>query len=45
MVFRIFILSIIVMLLSGCATWRGIKKDTSYAWKETKKTVHDATAD
>ncbi len=25
-------------ILSGCATWKGAKKDTSDAWDGTKKT-------
>jgi outer membrane biogenesis lipoprotein LolB len=39
-------LSIIGMLVlsAGCSsTWDGAKKDTSNAWKSTKKVVHDAT--
>jgi len=47
-------LAIITILLNGCATWKGLKKDSSDAWKatkdgsskaykSTKKTIHKAT--
>lgn len=36
---------IIGVLSSGCATWSGIKQDSSEAWTSTKRTVHNATAD
>ncbi|MDM5271550.1 entericidin EcnAB [Sulfurovum sp. zt1-1] len=36
----------IVGALSGCSkTWSGIKSDSKSAWKSTKQTVHEATAD
>lgn len=45
-----------IFLFSACATWEGVKSDSSKAWdatkdttskayKSTKKAVHDATAD
>ncbi len=50
------VLSILVSIfvLSGCATWKGVKKDSSDAWdatkegsskayKSTKKAIHNAT--
>lgn len=44
-------ISIILMTLfifSGCATWKGIKKDSSDAWEYTKDKAgeaYDATKD
>lgn len=37
---KLIILSALVtaFIFSGCATWKGAKKDTSDAWDETKKT-------
>ncbi|WP_428026597.1 entericidin EcnAB [Arcobacter sp.] len=32
-----------IMVLSGCATWEGVKKDTSDAYDATKEAIHDAT--
>ena len=43
-----------IFVLSGCATWKGVKQDSSDAWdatkegsakayKSTKKAVHKAT--
>ncbi|MEA1955785.1 MAG: entericidin EcnAB [Campylobacterota bacterium] len=43
---KILILSILIILglmSSGCATWDGVKKDSSGAWNSSKKAVHDAT--
>ena len=34
----LFSFIITVLMLSGCATWKGAKKDSSDAWKATKKT-------
>lgn len=51
-----FILTLILMVfvLGGCATWKGVKKDSSDAWeatkdgtskayKSTKKAINEAT--
>lgn len=32
-----------LLLLQGCATWDGVKKDTSDAYNSTKEAIHDAT--
>ncbi len=41
----VFLLSITVMLTSGCSkTWSGIKQDTNEAYKGTKEVIHEATA-
>lgn len=45
-----------LFIFSGCATWQGVKKDSSEAWeatkdgsnkayKSTKKAIHDATSE
>ena len=35
---KITLLSILfIVIFSGCATWKGVKKDSSDAWKATKK--------
>lgn len=34
---------IVAFISSGCATWEGVKEDSSKAWKSTKEAVHDAT--
>jgi len=34
----LFSFAIAALMLSGCATWKGAKKDSSDAWKTTKKT-------
>lgn len=35
-----------LLFMSGCSsTWSGVKEDTSNAWKKTKETIHEATAD
>ena len=45
---------VLILLISGCATWDGVKKDSSNAWestkegtskayKSTKEAIHDAT--
>jgi hypothetical protein len=37
---------LIVGVFSGCSkTWSGIKSDSRSAWKNTKSTIHEATAD
>ncbi|WP_164091264.1 hypothetical protein [Poseidonibacter lekithochrous] len=44
------------IVFTGCATWSGVKEDSSTAWeatkegtskayKNTKEAIHDATAD
>jgi len=30
-------------MTSGCATWDGVKKDSSNAWSSTKGAIHKAT--
>lgn len=53
---NILVLFFAIFLLNGCATWQGVKKDSSDAWdttkkttkdayKSTKKAIHDATAE
>lgn len=32
-----------ITILSGCATWEGVKKDSSDAYDATKEAIHDAT--
>lgn len=39
----LILIFIIAILSSGCATWEGIKKDTSDGWEATKSAVHEAT--
>ena len=34
---------IISMVSTGCATWEGIKIDSSDAWYSTKDAIHEAT--
>lgn len=42
----IFAFSLLMMhFLNGCATWEGVKYDSKKAWKSTKKTIHEATAE
>ena len=33
----------IALLSSGCATWDGLKEDSSNAYNSTKETIHEAT--
>lgn len=52
-----YLVSIILILsIQGCATWGGVKKDSSTAWEATKETsgevydsvkgsIHEATGD
>jgi len=55
---RSILLSLIVSIfvLSGCATWKGVKQDSSDAWdatkegsskayNSTKKAIHNITSD
>lgn len=54
---KIIILSTLaVFILSGCATWKGVKKDSSDAWdatkdgtskayKATKKSINNMTSE
>ncbi|WP_419764763.1 MAG: entericidin EcnAB [Arcobacter sp.] len=42
------ILTLVTMIaflavLNGCATWDGVKKDSSEAYDATKEAIHDAT--
>jgi predicted small secreted protein len=32
-----------ILFLSGCATWDGVKQDTSKAYNATKEAIHEAT--
>jgi predicted small secreted protein len=34
---------IFTLVFAGCATWEGVKKDTSDGWEATKDVVHEAT--
>lgn len=43
--FKILCISIVLMAITGCATWDGVKKDTSSAYKSTKKAIHEATSE
>jgi len=44
---KIYLLSIITLIIfNGCATWNGLKQDSSDAWNITKDTsseVYDST--
>jgi outer membrane biogenesis lipoprotein LolB len=31
------------LMLTGCATWEGVKQDSSQAWQKTKHTIYEAT--
>jgi predicted small secreted protein len=33
----------IALVSSGCATWDGLKEDSSNAYDSTKEAIHDAT--
>lgn len=40
------ILTTLTLLIGGCSnTWQGVKEDSAKVWKDTKKAVHDATAE
>ena len=54
--FKTLILVIFIMFFQACATWSGIKQDSSEAWEATKstsnkayksvkKSIHEATAE
>ena len=36
------IIAILTILISGCATWDGVKKDSNSAWETTKDTSSKA---
>jgi len=36
-------IGLFITILSGCATWDGVKKDTSKAYDSTKSAIHEAT--
>lgn len=36
------LLFVLIFILSGCATWKGVKEDSSKAWDGTKKTSKKA---
>lgn len=38
---NLFVILFALFLLGGCATWKGIKKDSSDAWDYTTDTVND----
>jgi len=40
----IVLIGFILMFTACSKTWSGVKQDSSKAWKESKKVVHDATA-
>jgi len=42
---KLLTLSVITIALfsAGCATWDGLKKDSSSAYNSTKETIHEAT--
>ncbi|WP_200414012.1 entericidin EcnAB [Arcobacter sp. FWKO B] len=53
---RLIPIFFILVILQGCATWQGVKQDSSDAWEvtketsskvynSTKKTIHEATKD
>ena len=42
---NILLMGLVLGVFAGCATWDGVKKDTSNAYKSTKKAIHDATAE
>jgi predicted small secreted protein len=39
----IFLLFVIILVSTGCATWDGIKQDSSDGWEATKNALHEAT--
>ena len=41
----LFVLTIlgITLFSTGCATWEGMKQDTSDAYDATKEAIHEAT--
>lgn len=40
---RSFSLLAIIIISTGCATWDGIKEDSSSAYDSTKEAIHNAT--
>lgn len=38
-----FLLLLTLGIFTGCATWDGIKQDTSNAYDATKEAIHEAT--
>ncbi|MEA3499217.1 MAG: entericidin EcnAB [Campylobacterota bacterium] len=34
---------VISMVSTGCATWDGVKQDSSDGWDATKDAIHEAT--
>jgi len=51
---NILMLLALLFIISGCATWKGVKKDSSNAWEatkdgaskaydSTKEAIHEAT--
>ena len=42
-ILTLIITATFITILSGCATWNGIKKDSSDAYNATKEAIHDAT--
>lgn len=44
--FKYLSVLVFVVFVSGCSsTWSGIKDDTSYNWRATKRAIHDVTSD
>jgi uncharacterized lipoprotein len=39
----LILMATFIFILSGCATWNGVKKDTIDAYDATKEAIHDAT--
>lgn len=42
----LFLTVILIFIYTGCATWKGVKQDSSEAWEATKDTsvkVYDKT--
>ena len=39
----VVVIVLISMVTTGCATWDGIKQDTSHGWNATKSAIHNAT--
>lgn len=42
-IFTLLSIGLFLTILSGCATWSGVKKDSSDAYNATKEAIHDAT--
>lgn len=38
---KYILLTILIVIFSGCATWSGIKQDSKEAWDTTKDTSSD----